>query len=135
MFPALRAADLPLAVAIDPHPVVLFVLVTLFGVGKGPLNPVLGAVKDDRVQVPLRGRVLAALNTLAAVAMPLGTVLAGLLLDDVGPTGAVLAEGAVFLAITLGPLLFPVWRGLDAGSSPKPGRTRPVLGCAGGGSG
>jgi MFS family permease len=101
-------------IALDPPPGVLVGLVMLCAAGNGPLNPLLAAVKNDRVPVRVRGSVFGALAASAIAAMPLGTMVAGLLLDATGPATAAWILAAVCFAVTLCPLLWPVWRELDA---------------------
>jgi Kef-type K+ transport system membrane component KefB len=50
----------------------------------------------------------------ALAAMPVGTLVAGVLLDGVGLTGVLLVFGGVYLVVTSFPLVFRVWRELDA---------------------
>jgi predicted MFS family arabinose efflux permease len=99
--------------ALDPAPVLLVTLLALCSLGSGPLNPILAGVKYERVPVEFRGRVFGALNTAALAAMPLGTLLAGVLLDTVGLRPAVLVLGGLCLLATTCPLVFPVWREMD----------------------
>ncbi|SFQ55504.1 Major Facilitator Superfamily protein [Amycolatopsis arida] len=99
--------------AVDPPATVLVALLALCSLGSGPLNPVVAALEYDRVPVELRGRVCTAVNAGAVAALPVGAVLAGMLLDRVGPRAAVLVFGALCLAVCLCPLLFPIWREMD----------------------
>ncbi|WP_043716949.1 MFS transporter, partial [Kutzneria sp. 744] len=109
----ISGAPVFLAVAVDPNPVLLVLVVSACMMANGPINPVIAAVKYARVPEQLRGRVFAAFHASANAAMPLGLLLAGVLLDAVGPTAAVLALGGVCLVVTLWPFLFRVWRGMD----------------------
>jgi len=68
----------------------------------------------QRVPEHLRGRVLSLVVAGALAAMPVGTLVAGMLLDGVGLTGVLLVFGAVYLVVTSFPLVFGVWRELDA---------------------
>jgi hypothetical protein len=47
--------------------------------------------------------------------MPVGAVGGGLLVDQAGIRGALFVTGAIYLVTTLAPLVFPVWREMDAG--------------------
>lgn len=107
--------------ALDPAPVLLVALLALCSVGSGPLNPILAGVKYERVPVEFRGRVFGALNTAALAAMPLGTLLAGVLLDTVGLRSAVLIMGGMCLLAVTCPLVFPVWREMDR-RAPEPSK-------------
>ncbi|WP_245976468.1 MFS transporter [Amycolatopsis palatopharyngis] len=114
------------ALALDPHPVLLLVLLVVSSLGRGPLNPILAGVKYERVPVEFRGRVFAVLTTAALAAMPLGTLLAGVLLDVIGLRPAVLVLGGLCLLATSCPLVFPVWRGLDRATEPAKAATPKV---------
>ncbi|MFB7629928.1 MFS transporter [Streptomyces sp. NPDC056149] len=101
-------------VALNPHPLLLVPLVSLFMIANGPVNPVIAAVKYARVPLALRGRVFAAFSASANAAMPLGLLLAGALLDGMGPAAAAYVLGGVCLAISVCPFLFRIWRDMDA---------------------
>ncbi|WP_051858261.1 MFS transporter [Streptomyces cellulosae] len=107
-----------LAVAADPHPVLLVLVVSACMIANGPINPVIAAVKYARVPEELRGRVFAAFHASANAAMPLGLLLAGALLDAVGLTAAVLVLGGLCLLVTLWPFLFRIWREMDEPERP-----------------
>ncbi|WP_369378589.1 MFS transporter [Streptomyces sp. cg36] len=99
---ALTGSALPLAATM-----------ALAGLAGGMLNPILTTVTYERVPLELRSRVSGALTAGCELAMPVGGLGAGLLVDGVGVRGALLAVGGLYLATTLSPLLFPAWRGLD----------------------
>lgn len=100
--------------AIDPPAWLLVSLVLLFGIAFGPLNPVVAAVRYDRVPVELRGRVFGALTGGALAIMPLGPVLTGLLLDAIELTPTTFTLAAITLVVTVCPLIFRIWREMDA---------------------
>lgn len=102
-----------LVVALDPAPVVLIGLLALGMLANGAINPVISAVKYDRVPEPLRGRVFSALHAVGSAAMPIGSVVAGVLLDGIGPHGAAYAFSGLCLLSALCPFVFPVWRQMD----------------------
>lgn len=102
-----------LAIALELPPIALVVTVAICSIGNGPLNPVLAALKYDRIPHALRGRVFSALAAIAIAATPLGTLAAGLLLDHAGPHAAVAILGGVFLLVVVCPLVFPIWRRMD----------------------
>ncbi|NBM18192.1 MFS transporter [Streptomyces sp. GC420] len=87
------------------------------GIGSGIVSPLMMAVAYERVPESVRGRVFGLVVACALAATPLGALGAGLLLDRVGLTGALVLFGGVYLAIALAPLLFAVWRELDG---PRP---------------
>jgi MFS family permease len=85
------------------------------GFGLGFLNPVIGAVRYERIPRHLLGRVDSLVTTLAWAGIPLGGPVAGLLVALVGLNPALLACAAGYLAVTTLPALRPQWRGMDAG--------------------
>ncbi|MEV7414279.1 MFS transporter [Streptomyces sp. NPDC089919] len=116
---ALTGTTLPLAVTM-----------ALGGIGAGMLNPVLTGVVFERVPEELRSRVAGVSMAGAELAMPVGALTAGVLVQAAGVTPALLALGGVYLLATLSPLVFPVWRTMGpehatvgrAVSRPGPGR-------------
>ncbi|MEV6265003.1 MFS transporter [Streptomyces sp. NPDC051784] len=100
---ALTGTTLPLAVTM-----------ALGGVAGGMLNPILTTVTYERVPEELRSRVAGALTAGCELAMPVGGLAAGLLVEGLGATGALLAMGGVYFLATLGPSVLPAWRGMDA---------------------
>ncbi|MEC3979354.1 MFS transporter [Amycolatopsis sp. H20-H5] len=100
--------------ALKPSPVVLLIGLGVAGLGSGLLNPILLPVVYERVPEHLRGRVFSLLVAGALAVIPVGTLLAGVLLDGIGLTGVLLTFGAVYLVATTFPLVFRVWRQLDA---------------------
>ncbi|MEW1692363.1 MFS transporter [Streptomyces sp. NPDC091265] len=99
---ALTGTTLPLAVTM-----------VLSGVAGGVLNPILTTVIYGSVPDELRSRVSGALTAGCELAMPVGGLAAGLLVEGAGASGALLAMGAVYLVATLSPLVFPAWRRMD----------------------
>ncbi|KQR52664.1 hypothetical protein ASF88_14270 [Leifsonia sp. Leaf336] len=95
--------------AVLPVAVVFFVC----GVFGGVPNPIVGAVQFERVPARLQTRVLGAMKASAYLGIPFGSLFGGLLAQAVGLTAACVAAGAVMLVVTIAPLVFPVWRGLD----------------------
>ncbi|MFD8693058.1 MFS transporter [Streptomyces sp. NPDC059651] len=108
---ALTGTTLPLAVTM-----------VLSGIAGGVLNPILTTVIYGSVPDVLRSRVSGAITAGCELAMPVGGLAAGLLVESAGATGALLAMGAVYLIATLSPLVFPAWRAMDDMPSGVPGR-------------
>lgn len=94
------------------------------GFAAGLLNPILTTVIFERVPAELRSRVSSVTTAGVEMTMPLGGLLAGLLVERAGLGHTMLAFGAVYLLATLSPLVFPAWRQMEKVSSS--GRTRPV---------
>lgn len=92
------------------------------GLGAGVLNPILSTAFYEVVPEELRSRVGGASTAAVLLTTPLGGLVAGFLVESVGITWALLTIGGAFALTTLSPLLFPVWRELDAPAKPS-GRT------------
>ncbi|WP_069173006.1 MFS transporter [Streptomyces griseus] len=91
----------------------LAVTMALSGVAVGMLNPILTTVTYERVPEELRSRVSGALTAGCELAMPVGGLAAGLLVEAVGVRGALAVMGGVYLLATLSPLVFPAWRTME----------------------
>ncbi|MYT26739.1 MFS transporter [Streptomyces sp. SID7760] len=102
------------ALAAEPRATVLLAVLALSGIGSGIVGPLMMSVAYERVPAAVRGRVFGLLVAAALAATPLGMLGAGLALDAVGLVPALLGTGALYLAVTLAPLVFPVWRELDS---------------------
>ncbi|MER5871341.1 MFS transporter [Streptomyces sp. NPDC002044] len=106
----------------------LAVTMALAGLGAGMLNPILTTVTYERVPEELRSRVSGVTTAGCELTMPLGGLAAGLLVEGFGATKALLLFGGTYLLTTLAPLVFPVWRGLEApGPDAGLSRTEPAL--------
>ncbi|MGW1406467.1 MFS transporter [Streptomyces sp. NPDC002403] len=99
---ALTGTTLPLAVTM-----------ALSGLAGGVLNPILTTVIYGTVPDELRSRVSGVLTAGGELAMPVGGLAAGLLVESAGVRGALLSMGGVYLLATLSPLVFPAWRTMD----------------------
>ncbi|MFJ8392913.1 MFS transporter [Streptomyces sp. NPDC094144] len=91
----------------------LAVTMVLSGIAGGVLNPILATVIYGSVPDALRSRVSGAITAGCELAMPVGGLAAGLLVESAGAPGALLAMGGCYLLATLSPLVFPAWRTMD----------------------
>ncbi|MFH0178760.1 MFS transporter [Streptomyces cacaoi] len=98
----------------QPSVAVLLAALAVSGVGSGVISPLMMSVAYERVPEQLRGRVFGLVVACALAATPLGALTAGLLLDRLDLTRALLLFGGVYLSIALAPLRFTVWRELNA---------------------
>ncbi|MFB7517969.1 MFS transporter [Streptomyces sp. NPDC056144] len=97
----------------------LLVTMAAAGLGVGVLNPILTTVMYEQVPDDLRSRVVSASTAGVLMAMPLGGLAAGLLVERVGITPTLLGIGAAYFLATLAPFVFPSWRGMDTAPPPK----------------
>ncbi len=78
-------AGLPLfALALTPVLAVALVALVVRGFGAGPLNPILMTISQERVPAALRGRVFGVTTSVSWLAIPVGRLLAGYLVEWVG---------------------------------------------------
>ncbi|TDW15909.1 MFS transporter [Kribbella kalugense] len=75
------------------------------GIGAGFINPVLGAIRVERIPSHLLGRVNSLTNAACWTGVPLGGVVAGVAIAAVGFAPAALAGGAIYLIATMSPVL------------------------------
>jgi MFS family permease len=104
-----RYAALALGLALSPVVAVFLI----GGMGAGGINPILGAVEYERVPRHLQARVLGALNAVAWVGIPFGSLVGGWAVARVGLAPALSVAGALYGLTTLMPFVFPVWRGME----------------------
>jgi MFS family permease len=90
---------------------ILFTLV--LSMGAGPLNPILGAVKYERVPRNMRGRVGGAIGAGAASAMPLGMLIGGVLTEQLGVRSMFIGLGVIFSITTLSMAFIPAMKEMN----------------------
>ncbi|MBP2472682.1 MFS family permease [Crossiella equi] len=99
--------------ALEPGLPVLLVTMAVGGVLCGAINPILAVVEYERVPEDLRPTVLGVGGAGSSAGMPLGALLAGFAAQALGLPATLLLLAALYLVITLCPLVFPVWRRMD----------------------
>jgi MFS family permease len=104
-----RLAALAIAHTVEPMLVVMF----LTGFAAGSINPILGAVEFERVPRHLQARVIGAIGALAWAGIPIGPILGGVAAEAMGLALTLWIAAAAYLAMTLIPFVFPVWREMD----------------------
>lgn len=100
-----------------PLPVIVAVS-ALSGFASGSLNPIMDTSLFERLPEDMRARVLGVVVAGCTAAMPVGGVLAGAAVTQVGLVPALWAFGLAYLAVTLAPAVVRSWSGLE--------RQRPV---------
>jgi MFS family permease len=116
----LALAGLPLwPLATLPGPLLTLALLAVMGLGVGPLGPLTMTVLAERTPEALRGRVFGAFFTTVNMAIPLGVLLTGLLIQRAGTHDAILVLAAAYLLPILAAVTMPVFHGLA--STPKSG--------------
>lgn len=99
--------------ALFPPLAVVLVAKALGGLASGPLNPILGAVQYERIPANLRGRVLGTVTAGVNAGTPIGVLLSGLLIDQVGLRPVLTVMAVAYLLVTLSFLATPAFRQMD----------------------
>lgn len=92
------------------------------GLVMGPINPIMVSLRHERSPAEVRGRVFSTYSAIAMSASPLGILLAGWMIEDIGFDPTVVAFAIASQALGIVTLLIPGFRLLDhrdppAGSS------------------
>ncbi|MCW6009238.1 MFS transporter [Micromonospora sp. CPCC 205371] len=77
------------------------------------VNPVLGAAQYERVPKEMHARVLGASMAISWGGIPLGGLIGGWMVEELGLNAAFWIFGAVYLATTVTPFLLPFWKEID----------------------
>jgi MFS family permease len=99
---------------------VLMVFAFLAGSASGPLNPLIDTVAYERIPIGMRGRALSALGGVAWMAMPLGVLVGGFVLDRVSLRINVITVGVAYVAASATIWLSSAMRAMDKGSAAVP---------------
>jgi MFS family permease len=94
-----------IAMATDAPVWALMAVYAVGGIGAGFINPVLGAIRVERIPSHLLGRVNSLSNAACWTGVPLGGVVAGAAIAGIGLAPALLAGGAIYLIATMSPVL------------------------------
>lgn len=92
-------------------PAVLIAVIS--GIAGGVLNPILGAVAYERIPPSLQTRVFGLTQGSSWAGTALGPLFGGVLASTAGLVPSLILCGAVMLAVTICPFIFPVWRDMD----------------------
>jgi MFS family permease len=98
--------------ALPPLPLALAVL-AFAGIVAGPINPLLFTVTTEIVPTELRGRVFGAVRGGAWAAIPLGTLVGGVLVGAVGVAASFLAIGVLLALVVAYGFVNPAFREMD----------------------
>ena len=93
-------------------PVAVGIMVAM-GLAAGPLNPILMSIRQERVPIAYRARVFGTLTTLSYIAIPLGQLLGGYVVEWIGVQATLGAASVAYFAIVLTFLFTPVLREMD----------------------
>lgn len=99
--------------ALYPSLPVILIAIFITSIGAGPLNPIIDAVEYERVPPHMRGRVFGTITAGAWAAMPLGTLLGGVLTEQLGVQPVLIGLGVTYLATTLAMAFIPAMRAMN----------------------
>lgn len=99
--------------ALFPPLWILLVAKAVSGLAAGPINPVIDTVYLERVPAGARGRVFGVTHAAAWIAIPLGVLVGGSIIDLLGLRATLLVTGAAYLAVTVAARFSDALRGLD----------------------
>lgn len=100
--------------ALLPGPAPLIVTVAVSGLFAGVLNPIIGTEMVRLVPERLRSRVFGAVTSGVLVAVPLGGLLGGYLVQYAGLRTGMVTVSVIYLLTTLSPLVLPAFRHWDS---------------------
>ncbi|MQY16678.1 putative multidrug-efflux transporter [Streptomyces sp. RB5] len=92
----------------------LALVMAVGGTAAGVLNPILGPLLFELVPEELRSRVQSVTQAGVMAVIPFAVLGTGLLTEAAGLTAGLLTLGGIYLATTLCPAIFPVWRTMDS---------------------
>ncbi|BBA97634.1 putative transmembrane transporter [Actinacidiphila reveromycinica] len=105
----------------------LLVACAVCGLGAGVLNPIIGTEMVRLVPERLRSRVFGAVTSGVLVAVPLGGLLGGYVVQYAGLRTGMVTVSAIYLLATLSPLVLPAFREWDtAGGTAAEAAREPV---------
>jgi MFS family permease len=96
-----------------PELPVTLVILALWGICAGSINPLSSVIYQERIPAALRGRVFGIMTALSFIAIPLGRALAGFALQGFGTHTVFLAIAAGYALVNIVAALNPVLRTLD----------------------
>lgn len=98
---------------LTPPLVLLVIVAATAGAITGPINPILLSAVQSSTPPHLAGRVFGTLSAIAGAGVPIGAILAGVLVESVGIIPTVGAIGVVYVAAALAMSLNPALKAMD----------------------
>jgi predicted MFS family arabinose efflux permease len=93
----------------------------------GPINPLASTVIQEHTPPQMLGRVFGALTALAQAGIPIGAVLAGVVVQRAGLVPTILGMGAIYLLVTLGMVFNRSLHQMDARQPRQTPGTAPLV--------
>lgn len=95
-----------------PYPIAIIVMLVM-GLASAPLNPILMSIRQERVPVQYRARVFGSLTAIAFVAIPLGQLAGGLLIEWMGVQPFIAMVAIIYLTVVVSFVFNPVLHEMD----------------------
>jgi MFS family permease len=95
-----------------PYPVAVGAVMAT-GLAGGPLNPILMSVRQERVPLRYRARVFGTLMTLSFIAIPLGQLVGGYVVEWIGVRASLAAVSSALIVVVVSLHFNPVLREMD----------------------
>ena len=89
------------------------VALAIVGLASGPVNPLIFTIVAELVPTQLRGRVFGAVRALAWASIPLGIMLGGVAVTEIGVAATFLAIGVSYTALVAYGFVNPAFRAMD----------------------
>jgi MFS family permease len=99
--------------ATDPPLWACLATVAVAGLAAGSINPIISTVALERIPPGLRARVRGSMGAGAWAAMPIGALVAGVVVERLGLTTTLVVLGSAYLLVVLSPLLGGPWRTME----------------------
>ena len=95
-----------------PFPVAVATMFVM-GLAGGPLNPILMSIRQERVPLPYRARVFGTTTAISFVAIPLGQLTGGFVIEWLGVQTILAAVAGIYITVVLSFFFNPVLREMD----------------------
>ena len=93
---------------------------------RGPINPIASTVIQEHTPPQMLGRVFGALTALAQAGIPIGAVLAGVVVQRAGLVPTIIGMGVLYLLVPLGRFFNRALRQMDTTRRGKSRRSAPA---------
>jgi MFS family permease len=100
--------------ALTASPGPLIVMMAIEGLACGPLTPIASSITYQLTPESTRGKAIGTMTATTLVATPFGALAAGTLIDSLGLSTATELFGGIYLAVTLIPAVFPLYKQMSA---------------------
>lgn len=98
--------------AAPPYPILVAAMLAM-GLAAGPINPILMSIRQERVPVQYRARVFGTTTAIAFVAIPLGQLAGGYLIEWMGVQPFILMVSLIYLTTVVSFIFNPVLHEMD----------------------